>query len=32
MQARVEFYESLKPQTAQDEAFVGGMADDNAAL
>jgi uncharacterized membrane protein len=32
MQARVEFYESLKPQTAQDEAFVGGMADDNATL
>lgn len=32
MMARAEFYESIKPQPAQDEAFVGGMADDNAAL
>lgn len=32
MMARAEFYESIKPQIAQDEAFVGGMADDNAAL
>lgn len=32
MMAHAEFYESIKPQPAQDEAFVGGMADDNAAL
>ena len=32
MMARAEFYESIKPQPAQDDAFVGGMADDNAAL
>ena len=27
MMARTEFYESIKPQPAADEAFVGGMAD-----
>ena len=32
MLAHAEFYESIKPQPAQDEAFVGGMADDNATL
>ena len=31
MMARAEFYESIKPQPAQDESFVGGMAEDNSA-
>jgi uncharacterized membrane protein len=29
MMARAEFYESIKPQTAQDDTFVGGMAEGN---
>ena len=28
MMARAEFYESIKPQPVQDEAFVGGMAEE----
>lgn len=30
MTARAEFYESIKPQPAQDDAFFGGMANDGA--
>lgn len=31
MTAHAEFYESIKPQPVQDDAFVGGMAEDNAS-
>jgi hypothetical protein len=31
MMARAEFYESIKPQPVQEDAFVGGMAEGSDA-